>query len=114
MSSPYRWIVNNFFHDLASGLWAACVLVIWLLSARTAGMPAEAAAALRDVMHLLFWIVLGSLLVIFVTGGIRLRYWRKQGSAAEEPYRRRALLVKHALYLAVYGLGTVWAWFLQR
>jgi hypothetical protein len=114
MSSPYRWIVNNFFHDLASGMWAATVLVIWLLETRMSGIPAAAGAALADIQHLLFWIVLASLLVIFVTGGIRLRYWRKQGSADEEAYRRRALLVKHVLYLVIYGAGTVWAWLLQR
>jgi hypothetical protein len=111
----YGWIVNNFFHDLSSGMWAASVIVMWVLNDRVAGgMPSEAAAAIAGVLNLLFWIVLGSLVVIFVTGGIRLRYWRKQGTADEEEYRRRALLVKHALYLVVYGAGTVWAWLLQR
>ncbi len=114
MPNPYRYIVNNFFHDLASGMWAASVLVIWLLRTRLPGLPPEAAAAIADVMHTMFWLVLGSLLVIFVTGGIRLRYWRKQGTADELPYRRRALLVKHVLYLVIYGAGTVWAWVLQR
>jgi hypothetical protein len=111
----YGWIVNNFFHDLSSGLWAASILVMWILNDRVAGgMPSAAAAAIADVLHLLFFIVLGSLLVIFATGGIRLRYWRKQGTADELPYRRRALLVKHGVYLVVYGAGTVWAWVLQR
>lgn len=114
MPSPYRYIVNNFFHDLASGMWAASVLVIWMLRARLAGVSPEAAAVLADVMRTMLWIVLGSLVVIFATGGIRLRYWRKQGSADEEEYRRRALLVKHAVYAVVYGAGTAWAWWLQR
>lgn len=30
----YLWIVNNFLHDMATGTWAACVLVVWLLAGR--------------------------------------------------------------------------------
>lgn len=112
MSGRYGWIVNNFLHDLSSGLWAASLLVIWRLDVLRTGMDAAAAAALAIVSRELFGALLASLLVIFVTGGIRLRYWRKQGTADELQYRRRALIVKHVVYLVVYGGGTVWAWLL--
>lgn len=115
MNARYGWIVNNFLHDLSSGLWAACLLVIWRLSSlalAAVGTPGAAAATLGRVADEMFLVMLASLLVIFVTGGIRLRYWRKQGTADELQYRRRALIVKHVVYLVVYGAGTVWAFLL--
>ncbi len=115
MNGRYGWIVNNFLHDLATGMWAAGLLVVWRLAWwRTTQMQSTSAVALADVSRELFLVMLASLAVVLVTGGIRLRYWRKQGTPDELPYKRRALLVKHALYLVTYGMGTVWAWALQR
>jgi putative copper export protein len=115
MSSRYGWIANNFFHDLSSGLWAACLIVIWRLASYLGPIALPSAAeALRGVSHELFGVLLVSLVVIMATGGVRLRYWRTQRVADEIPYLQRALLVKHGLFLVVYGFGTAWAWALQR
>lgn len=110
--STYGRMINNWLHDFASGTWAACILVIWLLRGRMPHVPQAASVALAGVGMLLFWLVLGAVALIIVTGGIRLRYWRIQGVPDELPQRRRALLIKHVLYLVVYGAGTVWAWYL--
>ena len=40
----------------------------WLLSARVAGMPAAAAAALGEAMTPMFWLLLAALVVLIVTG----------------------------------------------
>lgn len=110
----YLWIVNNFLHDLATGTWAACLLVVWLLAGRRAGMPAEAAAALGDAMSALFKLALLSLVVIGATGGVRLGYWRRQSSGDGLTQKRRALLVKHAAFAVVYGVGTILLYSLVR
>jgi putative copper export protein len=110
----YFWIANNFLHDMATGTWAACVLVVWLLAGRRSGIPPEAAAALLDAMRLVFQLALVALIVIGATGGVRLAYWRRQTDPSELAQKRRALLVKHAAFAAVYGCGTVWLWSLIR
>jgi putative copper export protein len=110
----YLWIVNNFLHDMATGVWAACVLVVWMLAGRRVGMPAEAAAAVGDTMSSLFRLALAALVIIGATGGVRLGYWRRQTGANELSQKRRALLVKHALFAAIYGGGTFWLWSLIR
>jgi len=109
----YLWITNNFLHDMATGTWAACVLVVWLLAGRRAGMPAEAATATADAMVAVFKLAIVALVVIGATGGVRLGYWRRQ-SAGEVAQKRRALLVKHALFAVMYGGGTVWLYTLLR
>ncbi|MBC7265721.1 MAG: hypothetical protein H5T75_01925 [Coriobacteriia bacterium] len=110
----YGRIVNNFLHDMATGTWAACMLVIAVLDPRAAAAPAEAAAALRDAMLAVFWLLVGALAVIGATGGIRLAYWRTQAAPDEVAAKRKALIVKHVGFLLVYGAGTVWAWLQVR
>jgi len=110
----YLWIVNNFLHDMATGTWAACVLVVWLLAGRRVGMPAEAARATGDAMAAVFKLALAALVVIGATGGVRLGYWRRQAAPDELMQKRRALLVKHALFAVLYGGGTLWLYSLVR
>lgn len=59
-------------------------------------------------------VALVALAVIGATGGLRLAYWRRQSSADELGQKRRALLVKHAVFALVYGAGTVWIYSLIR
>jgi len=106
----YVRIVNDFAHDMATGTWVACLLVIWILSRRLPNMPEEAASALGDAMSFVFWLGVVALAVIFVTGGLRLRYWRRETALADLVAKRRALLIKHATFLVVYGSCTWWIW----
>ena len=108
--SRYLMIVNNFLHDMATGTWAACVLVVWLLAGRRTGMPAGAGAALADAMRAVFYMAIVALVVVGATGGVRLGYWRRQTSAEELAPKRRALLIKHAAFAILYGGGTLWLW----
>lgn len=110
--NPYLRITNNFLHDMATGTWAACLAVLLVLSGRLAGMPAEAATALGDAMLLVFWILVGALAVVSLTGALRLVYWRAQTAPEELAAKRRALIVKHVAFLVIYGGGTVWGWLL--
>lgn len=111
LDNRYVRITNNFLHDMATGTWAACLLVMWVLAARaTAAIPPEAVAALDDASWIVFWLLLGALAVIGVTGALRLAYWRGQTSPDDLAAKRRALLVKHVAFLVIYGGGTWWAY----
>ena len=112
MDNPYVRITNNFLHDMATGMWAACLAVLLVLAGRLAGMPAEAASALGDAMRLVFWLQVGALVVVTLTGALRLLYWRRETAPEDLAAKRRALIVKHIAFLAIYGGGTVWGWLL--
>jgi hypothetical protein len=102
-------IINNFIHDMSTGTWAACVLVIWVISSRSTGVPPEAAAVLADANTLVFWLLVVALAGLTVTGVIRLFYWRADTPPDQLKTKRGALIVKHVAFLVVYGLGTAWA-----
>jgi len=102
-------IVNNFVHDMSTGTWAACVLVIWVIASRSQGVPPEAAAVLSDANSVVFWLLVVSLVGLSVTGAIRLFYWRSDTPPEQLKTKRGALIVKHVAFLLIYGLGTAWA-----
>lgn len=110
----YVWITNNFLHDMSTGTWAAALLVMLVLHGRLAGMPAAAAAAVRDANAAVFVLGLVALAVVTITGAVRLLYWRRQTAPEELAEKRRALVVKHVAFAVVYGGGTVWMWALLQ
>lgn len=110
LDNTYVRITNNFLHDMATGTWAACLMVLVVLNRRLVGMPQVAGSAVGSAMQLVFWLLIGALVVVSVTGALRLFYWRATTPAEELSAKRRALIVKHVAFLAVYGGGTLWAW----
>jgi membrane protein YdbS with pleckstrin-like domain len=102
-------IVNNFVHDMSTGTWAACILVIWVITSRSLGVSSEAAAVLSEANTVVFWLLVVSLVGLTVTGAIRLLYWRSDTPPEQLKTKRGALIVKHIAFLLVYGLGTAWA-----
>ena len=103
-------IVNNFIHDMCTGTWAACVLVIYTLAGQVPGMPPEAASAIALAQSRVWVLLVIALVGLAVTGGIRLSYWRSQASAEELADKRSALIWKHVAFLLIYGAGSVWAY----
>jgi putative copper export protein len=110
LENPYVRITNNFLHDMATGTWAACLLVLWVLDREAEGMPAEAVDALAAAGQVVFWLLVGALVVVIVTGAIRLVYWRQQTPPEERGPKRRSLIIKHVAFAIIYGGGTWLAW----
>lgn len=110
LANPYVRLANNWLHDVGTGLWAACVLVLWVLAGKLAGLPEAAAAAIGDAMRLVFWLAIAALVDIALTGAVRLLYWRAETPAEELASKRPALIGKHVAFLVVYGGGTLWVW----
>lgn len=110
LDSPVVRLINNWLHDVGTGLWAACALVIVVLEAEIAelaGMP-QAAAAVLESQHAVLMLAPLALADIAATGGLRLAYWRSQTPAEELASKRPALIGKHVAFAVVYGGGT-WA-----
>lgn len=102
-------VVVGFVHDWSAGIWAAAVLGVWWV--RRASAPPEAAPVLAELSRQFFWIAVGAVVVVFATGaGRTFTYVDGVYGPDAERTRRRALLVKHAVLLAVFGTGTALAW----
>lgn len=106
--APWR-IVNGFLHDLATGMWFACVLVTLVLNPHLGrAVDVATSSALMEAMGDVFILSLVSLGTIGITGAGRLLYWRAATPPEEQGDRRRLLIIKHVVFALVYGAGTVW------
>lgn len=113
LDNPWVRLVNNWLHDVGTGLWAACVLAIWVLQGQKDALleaGPQVASALYETQWLMFGLLVGALVVIAVTGMLRLLYWRRETPAEEMPAKRPALIGKHVAFLVIYGGGTVWTY----
>lgn len=111
--NPWVQLLNNWAHDVGSGLWAACLLVLWVLRSKIEVFldgPESAWGAMVDVTWLMFWLLVGALVVITLTGIPRLLYWRRETPPEIMPAKRPALIGKHIAFLVIYGGGTIWAY----
>lgn len=116
-ANPVVRIVNNWLHDVGTGLWAACLLVIVVLDRRMNEIvPSESSSQVIPLVTetgwLVFWLMVAGLVVIAVTGALRLLYWRAETPADELAAKRPALIGKHIAFTVVYGPGTWYAWWL--
>ncbi|MCL4553774.1 MAG: hypothetical protein M1565_01365 [Actinobacteria bacterium] len=110
LANTYVRVTNNFLHDMATGTWAACVLVLWVLDREAVGIPQEAQAALASAAEVVWILLLVALVVVTVTGIPRIFYWRATTPREELAAKRRALIIKHIAFLVIYGGGSWWAW----
>lgn len=104
-------IINNFVHDLFTGLWISTILVIYLLGRKAdfaQGTPL--ATSLQEVMRVFFWLGIFSILIIIVTGIFRLREYRSKNSGGSEPIKNKLLILKHILLGGVFLAGTYLAY----
>jgi len=105
---PWLILINDFCHDLFTGLWFGSFLTLVILRGKL-GDP----ILLGELTDLFFWLCLGSLGAIIMTGVFRFFYYRNWDSAEMAGIKKRLLKVKHAILGSSMLLGTglviVWA-----
>ena len=102
-------VLNGFIHDFATGYWLSDLIAIYLLHGYRAGAPALA-AILGGIERFFFWNAVGAAVTIFATGGMRsFTYVDNFYGPEAEKTRRKMLIIKHVVLLAVVGSGTYWA-----
>jgi putative copper export protein len=100
-------IMIGFIHDFAAGCWAAAMLAVYRLE-KIMSMS-EGQSDLGDLQKDFFYIGIACILLVFGAGaGRTFTYINNVYGDDAEKSRRKMLLVKHILLLAVFGLGTFW------
>ncbi len=98
----------GFVHDFAAGCWAATVLAVWWLERSLGGEPAVT-TALEALQRQFFWMGVGCTCLVLATGAGRgFSYVEDFYGAEAEAQRRRMLILKHVVLLAIFGTGTWW------
>ncbi len=100
-------VINAYIHDFASAMWLATLLVVYWTNRFFP--PSGSEEFFFGFKRDFFFIGIGSLVVILLTGVGR-TYSYKSGQYGEdaEKERKEILIVKHILGLLIYGAGTFW------
>jgi len=103
-------IFIGFLHDFAAGCWAASVLAVYWLDGFALQRP-EMKPVLEELEQRFFWAGVGCTMIVLLAGMGRTFTYAYIGSVygeQSEQLRRKMLIVKHIVLLAVFGLGTWW------
>ena len=103
------FIINNFTHDLFTGLWTSTILVIYLLDKRANPAQTLLAAELHGVMRVFFWLGIFAIAIILSTGIIRFINYRSENEESER-VKKGILIFKHILLGAIFIGGTYLAY----
>jgi putative copper export protein len=103
-------VLNGFIHDFATGYWLSALIAIYLLRRFQLESPALS-VALTSIERFFFWNCVGAAVAIFATGGMRTFTYVDNFFGPEvERIRRKMLIVKHVVLLAVIGSGIYWGY----
>ena len=106
----YLIIINNFVHDLFTGMWVSALAAIFLLENKKSYLQGTAAEALRDIMKFFFALGIFSLAVVIITGIFRSVYYKQEENKNIAMVKKRALVFKHILLGSLFILGTWFAY----
>jgi uncharacterized membrane protein len=103
-------VLNGFVHDFMTGYWLSALLVLYFLRDFQGRFP-DLARELGVIERFFFWNSAGAVVVILATGGIRgFTYVDNIYGPEAEQTRRRMLVIKHIVLLALFGFGEYWAY----
>ncbi len=103
-------VLNGFIHDFATGYWLSAMIAIHFLHRFQGEYPAVA-ALLGRMERFFFWNSIAAVVVIFATGGMRtFTYVDNFYGPGAEKTRRRMLMVKHVVLIALFAAGGCWAY----
>ncbi len=100
-------ILIGFLHDFAAGCWLATVLAVYRLEKAILGSGSQ--AAISALQQEFFTIGIVCIIIVFGAGaGRTFTYVQNVYGEDAERSRKKLLIIKHALLLVIFGLGTYW------
>ena len=106
---PWLIILNDFCHDLFTGLWFGSFVTLVVLRGKAArpGLDAGAQALVAELAGLFTWLTIAMLGCIVATGVFRFFYYRDWDGVHNKQVKKRLLIIKHAVLGSSFLIGTV-------
>lgn len=113
---PWLILINDFAHDLFTGLWFGGFLTMLVLHRRSddAALDATQVGLLNELAGMFFWVTMLSLTGIMLSGLFRYFYYRTWDGKGMKDIKKRLLIIKHAVLGSSILIGTgfviAWGW----
>ena len=118
MNTPNPWLVilNDFFHDLFTGLWFGSFITMAMLHFRASSgtLTPDQLSLMKDLSGFFSTFCLASLLAIILTGIFRFFYYRNWDGIPVKDVKKKLLIIKHAVLGTSFLAGTVLVFFWSR
>lgn len=103
-------VINDFAHDLFTGLWISTVLTIFLLEKKLTLAPGTPAAiSIQETKKFFFWLGAASIVTIAVTGVARFSYYKSEPNRMGA-VKDKTLIAKHIILGIIFVAGTYLAY----
>ncbi len=108
---PWLILLNNFGHDLFTGLWFGSFITLYLLREKAESLGISE-TAIESINQFFYQFCLLSLLLISLSGLFRYFYYRDwdDGKHDAPELKRKMLIVKHAFFGSSFLIGTILAY----
>jgi putative copper export protein len=112
---PWLIILNDFCHDLFTGLWFGSFVTLVVLRGKAArpDLDPGAQALMAELTGLFTWLTIAMLGCIVATGIFRFFYYRDWDGVHNKQVKKRLLIIKHAVLGSSFLIGTglvfIWA-----
>lgn len=107
----WLYLINNFAHDLFTGLWFGCFALLGYLRHRLSaaeGQELISGAFAADLLKQLYWLGAVSLGGVLLTGLFRFFYRKEWDRMESSPAAKKTLLIgKHIVLLSAFLVGSV-------
>lgn len=105
---PWMILLNNFCHDLFTGLWFGSFITLYVLRTKTADVE-NAGPWLAELNSFFFIFCIVSLVLVSLTGLFRYLYYRNWDESKKESpeLKKQMLIVKHAIFGTSFIVGSV-------
>jgi hypothetical protein len=110
---PWLILINDFCHDLFTGLWFGSFLTLVFLRQKGQGLDGGQLTLMNELTGFFTVLTFAMLGAIVMTGVFRFFYYRDWDGVAMKDVKKRLLIIKHAVlgtsFLVGTGLVLVWS-----
>lgn len=105
---PWMILLNNFCHDLFTGMWFGSFITLWVLEDKMAEIG-EQAQWLSELSVFFFYLCIFSLVTVSLTGLFRYLYYKNwnEGKKESPQLKKQMLIVKHAVFGTSFLGGSI-------
>lgn len=101
-------VINSFIHDMATGIWIAILMMMYVISDKSkmiTDLP-RGTVFIRSIMETLWVWAVTSILIVLITGVMRVLTFKRYGWTGDMARdRKRLLLIKHILLGGAFLFG---------
>ena len=108
LMKKYLYLINDFAHDLFTGLWICSLLTLYLIQSKAENYAMPGVSDfIGELLFVFFWLQTWSMALIIITGFGRYFHVKSMPTKDDQPIRKKLLIIKHIILGVLFVGGSV-------